>query len=126
MFPNDLLEASLMIAAGGFAATALLLHFAIASWIVTRRFGVAGMLAAQFCAIPTWTCVSLLANWTGEMEYDGASTWVSIFFDAFNYNLMLLPASMTAVLFNIAARRHSGTASTRMENGLREILHADE
>ncbi|MCA8996409.1 MAG: hypothetical protein KDA80_05485 [Planctomycetaceae bacterium] len=85
-----------MISTGGVLAYAILLHMAILMWCLPRRLGGVGLLAGQFFSFGAWAAVLSISIVVGEVDYKGCSSLVGIAFDAFLFNLVLLPAGVTA------------------------------
>jgi hypothetical protein len=69
---------------------------AVLMWCLPRRLGVVGLFGAQFLSLVAWTLVLYVSISTGEVYYDGLSTFAGIVFDTILFNCVLLPASVAA------------------------------
>ena len=89
-----------------YVSIALLIVFVIASWIVPRRLGVAGMVLVQLALVITYFVLTAVAMNLGRYEYDGLLSIIGLAFQAFLLNSLLLPIALVALL---RRRRDTGT-----------------
>jgi hypothetical protein len=68
------------------------------NWIVPRKLGGLGLVAVHLAAIPAWFAMAYVSLATGIWEeYDGFLVIVGLVLQAFIFNCLMLPVSITAV-----------------------------
>ena len=75
-----------------------LLSLALISWFIPRRMGLIGVFIAHIAILMIWTLVV-------ATSYEGFEQLVGLVIFVFVTNMVLLPVTITAFVFNIRERR---------------------
>src|SRR3954453_20366046 len=78
-------------------SVAMLIAFVAANWIVSRRFGIAGMVCVQLALLVVYFGLAAVGLRLGTYEYDGLLSLIGLVLQAFLFNCLLLPVALVAL-----------------------------
>lgn len=114
-----------MVLAGQILCLTILLALVLLSWVLPRWLGCLGMIAVHTLIFIAWYMMGAIGIACGTWEYDDFLSALGLLMQAFQFNCIMLPVSLTAAClrwWRLAAERKASTMPARTAGTPPDVL----